>query len=154
MMSLKQQVLEHPRNQNIQFFEEPHIYVHTPTGENWKGVTSLISNYAEDFPREQMAKYVAQRDGTTPERVLAQWDRKGQKAIQYGNKVHKMIEDHVNEGITPEDNEDFEAYQTAIEELGLEPVCCEWVIYDERIKRASAIDGVYQLDGALVIIDY
>jgi len=154
MVEINQQVLEHPRNENILFEKEDHTYEHLPSGEMWKGITSLISEYTEDFDADGIATFVAQREGTTKEKILDQWKRKGQRAIKYGNQVHDMIEDYNNIGDVPEDDANFDAYLEAIEEMGLEPVCSEWVIYDERIKRASAIDGVYHLDGKLVIVDY
>lgn len=154
MTEIQNQVLDHPRNELIHFEKDAHTYEHLPSGEMYNGVTSLISNYAEDFDKEGIAFAVARKEGTTKEKILAKWRRKGNIAIEYGNQVHDMIEDYNNLGVVPDDDENFDAYLTAIDEFGLEPVCSEWVIFDERIKRASAIDGVYSYKGQLVLVDY
>jgi len=153
MSNLKKEILEHPRNENILFEEDGHKYTYLPTGERWYGVTSLIKNYAEEFDAEKMAKYVARRDGMTQDQVLNMWDEKGRKAIEYGNAVHEMIESSIMEGVEYED-EDYDAYLDAIDELGIQPLCSEWVIYDERIQRASAIDGLFEREGKVVLVDF
>jgi hypothetical protein len=156
-MDLTNAVLEHERNAHIEFHEKKHEYYWKGDKhpQQFYGVTSLLKEYQEPFDAEGISKYVAKRDGKTQQQVLDEWNAKGQKSIELGNYIHKNIEDYVNDGVEGEEWI-INVHNEAIEELGIEPILCEWVVYDDEIGRASAIDGVYKWKDKdeLVIVDY
>lgn len=140
-------ILKHPRNKHISFDKEKHTYSYK--GEKFNGVTKWIGSYCKPFDREGMSKVMAYKEGKTQEEILQLWS----DLNEYGNEVHDIIEDWINLG-TDSDREELTNTKIALEELELEPIKGEFVIYDEDIKRASPIDILAKnSDGKLVIVD-
>ncbi|MFP8488760.1 hypothetical protein ACKGJO_06620 [Gracilimonas sp. Q87] len=142
-MTPQEAILNHERNKNVLFYEDEHKYefiTEDGTKEQWYGITSWIKEFHEKFDRDGISKFVASRDRRTQEEVLAEWDKKRDDAIEYGNHVHKLAEDYINDGLIIDDEEDLACIIEAEGKLGYRSVLSEWVIYDERLKRCSAID--------------
>lgn len=143
-MTPKNAILNHPRNKNVRFYEDEHKYevYNESTGEwdVWPGITSWIKEFQEPFDKEGISKFVARRDGRTQQEVLDEWAEKGRVAIEYGNRVHKIAEDLINDGVVLEDDEDYDALEEAIKDIDFDPIVSEWVIWDDRIGRCSAVD--------------
>jgi len=153
-MDTKDKILRHPRNANILFDKDAHKYTYIggKFPEEYKGLTSLIKNCQEPFDKEGISRGVARKRGISVAEVLAEWD----DATEYGNTVHDGIENLIETGEW-DDEIDYEltAFSQMHTELDLTPVVCEWVIYNEDYKRASAIDGVFlDKDGKLTIVDF
>lgn len=145
-----EKIKNHPRNKNIEFDSENHLYFYTCDGrkKQFNGVTSMIANYHKPFD-PKIAKFIAYRDGVTEEEVLATWG----KARGYGNYVDKLIGEYIEEGKHTEHPE-VENFIKALKEKNLTPLVSEWVIYDESIERASGVDVIcLNEDNELVIID-
>lgn len=145
---MKKEILEHPRNEKISFDKEKHEYIYCGD-RKFQGSTSWISQYTAPFDKQKIARKVARLRGTTPQAIIAQWDA----ARDYGDYVHENIETFINDNLefsTPE----LTQFKAKLQELNLTPVISEWVVYDEDVERASAIDVVcLNEDDEIVIID-
>lgn len=159
-----QKLLNHPNRNFIKFDPIKHEYFYNKYGdfrkskdtEKWNGITSIIGEYKQPFDREGISKGVAYRDGRTQDDVLAEWDKKRDDAIDYGNSVHDALDVLINNGEYREEHTDeIEGVLKILEDLELTPVCGEYVIFDDEIKRASPIDLIC-LDrfDRLVALDY
>jgi hypothetical protein len=140
---------EHPRDKRITFDPVEHKY--WVDGEEYNGVTSWLKNFVPKFDRERISKLLAFRRGVLQKCVLDEWD----ESVFYGKLVHGAFEDLLLTGeIKKEAEEEIHGIITLYELLELTPIRSEWVIYNEDIKRASAIDGVFlNKKGEVVIVD-
>jgi len=150
-------IVHHPRNQFIEFLEEPHEYYYQHQDgrrEQFNGVTGLLDNYSPYFDREAISKGVARKRNMSQEAVLAEWKETNKISIERGNYIHKVLENFVLTGEI--ENEPLvEKFVKSYESMGLRPVAAEWTIFDERIKRASSVDGNFiDAAGKYVIVDY
>lgn len=147
-MIKKQNILQHKRNKFIKFDKDAHSYTYNG-GELFGGVTTWISNYKEPFNRMSVAKGFAYKHGRSVEAVLAEWD----VDREYGNYIHDAVEDLINDGVWTESIE-LKKVMSLLEYHKLTPIFSEWVIYDEEIRRASAIDIVcVNENDELVVVD-
>lgn len=141
-------MITHERNQHIDLDTDRHIYRYRG-GEVFKGVTSWIGEYNEPFNAKKVARKLAQWRDQTAEEILESWER----TREYGDLVHERIEAHINgeEGLTTPEVEHF---KQAMEDFDLAALASEWVIYDEDIGRASAIDVTCaNSDNEYVVVD-
>jgi hypothetical protein len=161
---LMKQLLNHDRNKNIQFLEDEHQYWYYPSGDKRKkseavqfdGITSWIGSFKERFDMDATAKACNKNPNSKyyklgEDVIKQQWiDRRDE-----GSDIHKAIENCVNTGeIDPEYDFYITEYFREMDKWGLTPFQCEFVVYDENIKRATAIDDLAtDSDGGLVIID-
>lgn len=147
-------ILEHPRNQNILFDKDLHkyTYIAEETPVEFRGWTSFLKTFTAPFDKERIAKGVAYNRGISVDQVYAEWD----EATQYGNKVHDAIENLIKTGEYDDDvSYELDSFIKMYTEEGLTPVTCEWVVYNERMERASAIDGVFVDEkDRMVIVDF
>jgi hypothetical protein len=135
----KETLLAHPRNGKITFDREAHKYWYGDT--EFYGVTSWIKKYQPAFDKEGKSKGTAFKMGISQQEVLDMWKEKSDDAIKYGNAVHDAIENYYTDGIIDTDYEtELDNVKTELELWGLLPVACEFVVYDESIKRSSPID--------------
>lgn len=158
---MHEHIINHPRNLSIKFDKDKHKYWYADNplefNKEFKGVTSLIGDYKNPFERDRMSKYVAMRDGITQQEVLDMWNETRDTAIEYGNLIHDSIElmDETGE-LNPECETELANYAKECSLYNLESVISEWVVYDEDIERASAIDKLFYRkdDKKYVIADF
>lgn len=76
--------------------EEDHVYI-DPLDLDFKftSVTRVLSHYEQPFDADYHSKRIANRDGITQEEVLAKWKLINKIAIDYGKKVHSIMERHL-----------------------------------------------------------
>lgn len=145
------QITRHPRNERVTFDAESHTY--TLDGKQVSGVTKWLSSFGKGFNSMKVAKkltsYHPKYRHLEPQDLLDIW----QEAQDYGNVLHDMVQYSVNDGL--ESNMVESSNMKAVLELyGLTPLFSEWVIFDERISMASAIDLIcLNQKGQLVIVD-
>jgi|TARA_R110001583_G_scaffold15350_1_gene63307 hypothetical protein len=92
----------------IKFNEKYHSYTNSYTGEKYVSATTLIHKFTKPFDTEKHSKRVAEREGTTPEEIKDLWKEENKKACDYGNYVHQVMEDWLNDKAI--DFEDEEKY--------------------------------------------
>lgn len=145
---MAREIIQHIRNSRIEFDKERHLYLFD--GEVYfKGVTGWVGNYAEPFIPEEVAKKLSFIWGRTPEDILQEWT----DARLYGDYVHENAELWVNDNLEF-DVPEIKLIKQKLSDLGLTPVIAEWVVYDEDIQRASAVDLLCKdSEGKYVIVD-
>lgn len=145
----------HPRDDRIVFYEEPHIYEIDGSSKGYTSVTTLNATCFSHFDQAGMiAKIVSgvkMRDpeyayyGKTAEEIADLWKKNGQAAAEAGTAMHNNIEKYYN-GIPLHDESSVE-YQYflkfAADYPHLEAYRTEWLIFNEDIKLAGAIDMVF-----------
>lgn len=159
-MDLKERILLHPRNEFIEFDEAKHTYTYKPKGskrgKRFKGVTSWMDEYLPPFNAVKVATQCSKNPRSEyyqmeVQAILDLWKSK----TTAGTEGHKAIEESINDGLYPEDHTAMyvdEMYRL-LDEAGLTPIVAEWVIYDEELGRASAIDILCGKEGKIVIVD-
>lgn len=174
---------KHPRDNNIQFFEEGHKYlIKTDPVAKYTSVTTwnhshfphfdadaVISNMMNGRNWKEGHKYW----GMTPEEIKRQWNTNGSSVSSAGTDMHFEIECYMNDiniqgEYTHEDlykinmcdykekNLEWNYFIEFIKDNPtLKPYRTEWTIYHEDLKLAGSIDMVYENpDGTLSIYDW
>lgn len=77
---------------DIMYYDKEHIYINQITGEKLKSVTSLIKNYESEFKQNEIADYVAKRDGKTKKEILKEWNLAKIIGSEQGKIIHNYIE--------------------------------------------------------------
>ena len=155
----------HPRDSNIVFDEEPHVY-YVHGDPNNISVTTLVHKYFPCFnPDEVISKMMRGRNwknskyfGMTPDEIKDFWKANGVDATTHGTHMHKSIESFYN-GWTVEhgDTVEYKMFEKFFDaHPDLEAYRTEWEVYDETLKIAGSIDMVYKNldDGTYSIYDW
>lgn len=154
---------------DFKFFEEDHHY-------EFKGqkvgisVTSLISQYANEFDSQTIAERVANKEGRDVQDVLAEWKYKADFACTKGSTCHEYTQSlWSGEKWEPLLFDESEEYIKAVNQIlkqannfcedyqdKLEHLADEFIIGSEEYDIASAIDHIFinKLTGGLVLVDY
>lgn len=143
------QNFEHPRDKYVKFDPIEHKY--WVKDVEYNGVTSWLKNFTPKFDREGISKFLAFKRGVTQQDILDEWDQ----SVVYGNLVHGAFEKLVLTGeLVDQASEEIRNILLLSDLLEIRPIRSEWVIYNEDIKRASAIDGVFLNNkDEIVIVD-
>ncbi len=143
-------LLDHPLNKRIEFHqthpEHGRCYIFTDTLNQKKiidGITTFIKQFSHPFEGKKIAKGVAfkrRRDTGwegTPEDILAEWKMEGDLAGEFGDMVHKEIEEFLDTGeIT--DSEIITAVMDIIQPYDV--VAQEFVIINPIMEVATHVD--------------
>lgn len=159
----------HPRDKNISFQEEGHIYkidgIDTPP----ISVTTLIHNFFPHFDADEVIdKMMRSKNwpqskyfGKTKESIKEEWKKSGEEASNLGTKMHADIERYINNEEVKEPNiiehKYFTNFWNDFKKVnpGFVAYRTEWTVYDEDKKLAGSIDCVLTNDkGELVILDW
>jgi len=172
----------HPRDNNIQFFEEGHKYViKTDPNTKYTSVTTWNHSHFPHFDADSvitnMMKGINWKEGhkywgMTPEEIKTKWNTNGISVSSAGTDMHFEIECFMNDKriqgeYTHKDLYKINKYREKkslewnyfIEFVkdtpDLKPYRTEWTVYHEDLKLAGSIDMVYENpDGTLSIYDW
>jgi hypothetical protein len=160
-------VYPHPRDKDIQFQEEGHIY--TIRGDKYyKSCTTWLKSFFEKFnpdaiidkmmssPTWESSKYF----GQTREQIKTGWSENGKRAAEFGTAMHQHIEEFYNgvplpcyDGELEVELEYFNRFQSDHPEL--KPFRTEMMIYDEDIRICGSVDMLFlNEDNTLSIYDW
>ncbi len=131
----------------VLFNKEDHTY--SKNGLPYLSGSTFAHMFEKEFPKETIAKKVADRDGRETEDVLAGWDSKGEISLQYGTLIHKCIEVWCKYGEEPNNEYLKEIVQDWREVFGDAPMENELFIQDDTHQLcgvADAISGVTLYD--------
>jgi ATP-dependent exoDNAse (exonuclease V) beta subunit len=158
------QLNSHPRDQDITFQEDGHIY--TIRGDKYyKSCTTWLKSFFEKFnadaiidkmmdsPNWTTSKYF----GMTKQEIKDSWSENGKRAAEFGTNMHKHIEEFYNGNELPKDltPELHSFVQFYTDHLHLTPFRTEMMIYDEDIRICGSVDMLFQnKDGTLSIYDW
>ena len=153
----------HPRDLNISFEEEPHIYyVNEEIYET--SVTSFIHQFFEKFNAEEIIKKyydiwqsneTSKYFGMTPEEIIQEWEDNRNLQAEKGTKLHESIEHFYNKIENNNEEKEFKHFLEFYKDhKHLKAFRTEWNIYDEELKLAGSIDMVFQEGENLHIYDW
>ena len=129
---------------------DPVEHKYSIDGVELTSVTGFIKKFFEDFDRDRWARYVADRDGRMMEEVLKEW----QERRDYGKKIHKLIEDHINgEQLEEYPNEVFEAIKL-LQAIPNAKINSEIKVHSEDWMIAGIIDAVIETPEGIILIDW
>ena len=142
------EINQHPRDAEIEFFPEPHVY--QVGGENFKSATSLIDEYFEPFDTAFWSKYKSNQLGISKEEVLKQWDT----TAALGTSMHAQIEGYFLNG-SKDTTKEFGYFLDFIRSHhSLKPYRTEWAIYHEKYRVAGTLDLLATNNGKFEIYDW
>lgn len=160
---------KHPRDENIIFQEDGHIYtimskmnarekLESLLGSHGHpvSVTTLIHNYFPKFNADLIiGKMMKSRNwpkskyfGKTKEQIKEEWDNNGKGSSNLGTLMHADIENYYNQDdVLNNQSKEFQYFIKFWEGFqivnpGFEPYRTEWLIYDENENIAGSVDCV------------
>jgi hypothetical protein len=164
----------HPRDQNIQFFEEGHKYViKTDPESSYTSVTTWNHSHFPHFDADDIIQKMMKGKnwkeghkywGKTSVDIKQMWDNNKNQVSGAGTDMHYEIEcfmnnPRLNPGYTHQDlREEYKKIEDIIEPTKewsyflqyiqdtpeFKPYRTEWTIYHEELKLAGSIDMVYE----------
>jgi len=160
---------KHPRDERIEFFEEPHLYIIDKNKDiDYTSVTTFIHAFFPKFNPDEIieknynlwkknpsSKYY----GKTIFEIKTMWKEEGQKASKQGTILHKKIEDYYNRkdvSFDPHIERERQVFKFISDHPHLEMYRTEWEVFDEELLLAGSIDMVFRdkTDDSLVIFDW
>jgi hypothetical protein len=158
------QINAHPRDQDIDFQEDGHIY--TIRGDKYyKSCTTWVKSFFEKFnpdaiidkmmnsPTWETSKYF----GMSKQEIKDGWSENGKRASAFGTRMHKHIEDFYNGNELPADlTTELEMFvQFYQDHMHMIPFRTEMMIYDEEIRICGSVDMLFRNeDGTFSIYDW
>ena len=153
----------HPRDDDIEFDEGPHIY----TIKGRRGYTSVTTwNHshfkkfdADNIIDKMMASKKWEKSnyfGKTKVEIKAQWKENGRVASEAGTKLHYDIECFYNLSPNQNNSIEYQYFKNFYKQFEhLKPYRTEWMIWDESLLFAGSIDMIFENpDGTLDIYDW
>jgi hypothetical protein len=143
---------KHPRDSNIFFDEEPHIY-YVNDKKIDTSVTSFVHSFFPHFNAKKWAKVCA-RKGKKPDNkysdmseneILDMWEENRVQSTTDGTFLHKSIESFYNNIPVENDTIEFSYFMKFHEKFKDEliPYRTEWEIYHEELDLAGSIDMIF-----------
>ena len=159
----------HDTFKDFKFYPQDHHY-------EFKGkrvgisVTSLISQYENEFDKENIARAVANKEGKSVTDVLKEWQYKADFACRKGSTCHEFAQSRWSKEPYELDKfDENEEYLNAVIKVQkqavnfyedykdiFEHIADELIVGSEEFDIASAIDHLFvnKLTGGLVLVDY
>lgn len=95
-----------PRGVTVRFYEKEHEY--KVGRKKLISATTMLGEFFPKFDADNIAFFVARREGRTKEEVLAEWDKKRDDACDFGNAVHLFAENRLTGRACPKPQTDRE----------------------------------------------
>lgn len=159
----------HDTFKDFKFYPQDHHY-------EFKGkrvgisVTSLISQYENEFDKDNIARAVANKNGQNVTDVLKEWQYKADFACRKGSTCHEFAQSRWSKEPYELDKfDESEEYLNAVIKIQkqavnfyedykdvFEHIADELIVGSEEFDIASAIDHLFvnKLTGGLVLVDY
>lgn len=144
----------HPRDKDITFQEEGHIY-NIKGDKYYKSCTTWLKSFFEKFDADMVIRRMMASPkwpnspyfGQTAEEIKATWTQKGAKSASYGTDLHAVIEDHYNGVVRVSEAPEYAYFQDFLKDHShLVPFRTEMMIYDEDVRICGSVDMIYQND--------
>ena len=155
----------HERDKNISFQEEGHIYtIHTCPNITFMSVTTWNHTHFKNFDADKIIKEMmskktwtdSQYYGLTPEQIKDRWNENRDNAATAGTKLHYDIESYYNDNPKINNTIEYQYFMKFVQNNPeLVPFRTEWLVWDQDLQFAGAIDMVFiKPDGSLMIYDW
>lgn len=83
---------KHPSGLTIKFKESDHSYVCVETGQKFTSATTFVSSFFPKFDAVEVSERIAEKRGTTPEALRAEWEAEGNRGRTEGTNCHAYAE--------------------------------------------------------------
>lgn len=145
----------HPRDVNISFEEEDHVYTVLGERGTYTSVTTFVHEHFDHFDAEATVERILNNpkwclDPTykyyqkSKETILAEWDANRNSASGAGTKMHLDIELYYNDVAVENDSPEFQFFHDFRRDYPeLVPFRTEWTVYYEELKLSGSIDMVF-----------
>jgi ATP-dependent exoDNAse (exonuclease V) beta subunit len=152
----------HLRDVRIKFDEPTHKYT-IDGNTDYISVTTWVHTHFAKFDADAIISKMMQSShwgknkyfGKTREEIKEIWNANGKNAASAGTNLHHDIERYYNGLPVSNDTKEYKQFIEFSKTYLFEPYRTEWIIFDEELKLAGAIDMVYILpDGTLMIYDW
>ena len=154
---------EHPKDKDITFQENGHIY--TIKGETgYTSCTTWVKSFFEKFDANKIIdKMMAKPDwptskyyGMSKYQIKELWRKNGAEAASFGTGMHHRIENYYNGSMDDSDEPEWNYFMNfKNDHAHMEPFRTEMMVYDEDIKICGSIDMLFiNPDGTLSIYDW
>jgi hypothetical protein len=170
-----------PRDKQIVFTECGHKYeILTDKKSKYTSVTTWVHSHFPKFNADEVIRGMMNGKnwnpenkywGMSPDQIKKDWNKNGADASRAGTKLHKYIENFMNQDSMTgpnthnslissnqfnDDSKEWNYFMNFARDHGaLVPYRTEWMVYDEELKFAGSIDMVYlNADGSLSIYDW
>lgn len=158
----------HPRDKDIIFDEEPHIYYIKGSTDN-TSVTTFVKKMFPHFDADKVINKMMKNPDQwkknkhfdkSVEEIKKEWELEAKKTSEEGTQLHKDIELFYNNNPTNNYSQEYQYFLEFNENIKnkLIPYRTEWIVFDEDYKIAGSIDMVFKKnkedDKHLVIYDW
>lgn len=157
----------HPRDANISFEEEGHIYTVLGERGTYTSVTTWVHQQFPHFDADSIIDNILKSPkredprykyyGKKREDIEAEWEANRVAASSAGTKMHFDIECHYNGIAVSNPSVEYSYFEQFLADLPwLEAYRTEWTVYHEELKVSGSIDMVFRdsRDGAFYIYDW
>jgi hypothetical protein len=157
----------HPRDNDISFQEEGHIYTILGEKGTYISTTTFVhqqfSHFDADAIIDSMVKNGRLEDPSnkyyqmTREQIKEMWRKNGEEASGKGTQMHYDIECFSNGQEVVNDSIEYKYFLNFRNDFShLIPYRTEWMVYYEEYKLCGSIDMIYEntLTGGLEIYDW
>lgn len=142
------------------FVEKSHKYY--LEGEELIPVSNVIHKFKPHFDAKLIAGFVAKKNGTTVDAVLAEWKEISTKACEFGTEVHNFAERYFYDRTLVPKSPIEKAVVSFFNDMpdNLIPILSETKVYSKELGYAGTFDllcyhvGKTEEESGLVIFDY
>jgi hypothetical protein len=149
---------KHPRDDNIIFQEEGHLYF-VNGDPNYISVTTVIHEFFPKFDSDVIIDKMQKSNkwtnskyyGMTSDEIKKQWKDIAESAARLGTLLHESIENYYNnieQNIDSEIEKEYNQFLLFKDEIlkkypNLEPYRTEWYVYHEDYRISGSIDMIF-----------
>jgi len=156
----------HPRDENITFEPEPHIYTVNGDRGGYTSVTTWNHEHFTNFDTDGVitnilngSKWANDPDYAyykmTREEMRELWHKNAKNSSDLGTELHNDIEKYYNGMDVPNQSVEYGFFKLFLKDFDLKPYRTEWMIYHEEMMLTGTVDMLYENpDGTLQIYDW
>lgn len=163
-LMLLQEKNPHPRDADVVFLEEPHLYI-VKGCDGYTSVTTVVHTLFPEFHEDEViSKMMASirwpmspYHGMLRQEIKDQWEKTRTEASSLGTAMHKNLESYYNGLPHERESKEWELFAAfEADHPHLEMYRTEMVVYDEQAKVAGSVDCIYRdkRDGLFCLYDY
>jgi hypothetical protein len=145
----------HPRDADISFEEENHVYTVLGQRGTYTSTTTFIHHNFEQFNADKIIEGLIKKGSTndpknkyfgmTKQQIKEMWANNGKKASSHGTEMHYKLECYCNDMEVTDSSPEFQYFLNFRKDHPhLVPYRSEWTIFSEEEKISGSVDLVYR----------
>jgi len=138
----------------LKFDKFSHCYKNIHTEQEYTSATTFISKFKKKFDADFHAKWVAEKEGVTPEEIKERWKKINSESKVRGSNIHSAIDDYNKTGdIDPEYKEVIESLES-LKLYDRKNSKCEELVYNHNYKLAGTADCIEDCGSTFNVYDF